>query len=174
MVLANVATAFVGQKQLDDDDWEPVEDQGEFGVLISWGKEGWPVHIAIDLLGSTKEETVFDPFIGTFDLKGSTSEIGVGVRKIWQSDKMRPHLGGGIALVNGEIEGALGGISVTSDDSTVGAWVDGGIFWRLGNRFNIGFDARYSKAEIKPSVSGVEFDVEAGGLHAGLLLGFGW
>ena len=51
----------LGLKALDEDDWAPVEDQGEFGALISWGKEGWPVHIAIDVLGTfgTEEDFLF-------------------------------------------------------------------------------------------------------------------
>jgi len=44
------------------------------------------------------------------------------------------------------------------------------LFWRLGKRFNIGLDVRYSKAEITL----FNVDVDAGGTHAGLLLGWGW
>jgi hypothetical protein len=43
------------------------------------------------------------------------------------------------------------------------------VFWRLGRRFNIGIEARVTRGEITIG----PFDVEAGGEHFGLLLGFG-
>jgi hypothetical protein len=153
----------LGLKMLDEDDWAPVEDQGELGALISWGKEGWPVHIAIDILGtSATEENLF--FLA--DVEGSTFELDVGVRKVWGKNIVRPFLGGGIALITAEFE-AFG---ISDDDNAVGGWIDGGVFWRLGERFNIGFEVRVSRAEV--TIFGV--DAEAGGEHFGLILGFGW
>jgi hypothetical protein len=35
-------------------------------------------------------------------------------------------------------------------------------------------DLRWSEAEIEPTVAGQTFQVEAGGLHLGALVGFGW
>jgi hypothetical protein len=40
----------------------------------------------------------------------------------------------------------------------------------LGQSFNLGFDLRYSSADI--TLGG--FEVEAGGTYAGLLLGYHW
>ena len=47
---------------------------------------------------------------------------------------------------------------------------------RLGNRFNIGFDLRWSDAEVDLDFGPgfVLQDVAVGGLHGGLTLGFGW
>jgi hypothetical protein len=151
---------FLGQKMLDDDDWEPFEDQTEFGVTATFGGEDWPVLIALDVLASTDDENLY-----SYEVDGSTSEFDVGIRKIWEKNKLRPFVGGGLAFVSGEIE--VSGFSV--DDDAVGAWVNGGIFWRLGRRFNIGFEARISRAEITI----LDFDGEAGGDHLGLILGFG-
>jgi hypothetical protein len=158
----------LGQKMLDDTDWEELDSQTEFGALITFGKD-WPVGIAIDLIASTDDTT-----IEGVKVDGSTTEIDIGVRKVWERDNMRPFFGGGVAFVNGEIEGSAMGITIKSDDDGVGLWVDGGIFWRLGKRFNLGFEARITRAEIEPSVLGETFDVEAGGEHIGLLLGWGW
>jgi hypothetical protein len=156
----------LGQKMLDKDDWDPLEDQPEFGAQITVGGADWPVHIAIDVIGSLDEETVFGE-----DVTGSTVEVAPGVRKIWGKNKTHPFVGGGIALVQGEVEV----FSVSFDDTGTGYWIDGGVFWRLGPRFNIGFDARWSSAKIDFDVFGDPInDVEAGGEHLGLLLGWGW
>ncbi len=47
---------------------------------------------------------------------------------------------------------------------------NGGAFWRLGKRFNIGVDVRLSTGEVR--IFGE--DVQAGGVTTGLLLGWGW
>jgi hypothetical protein len=72
-------------------------------------------------------------------------------------------------MINAEIEAEAYGLSVSVDDA-MGFWVEGGIYWTLAEHFNIGFDVRWSKAEV--TFYGV--DGEAGGTHAGLLLGYHW
>ena len=62
------------------------------------------------------------------------------------------------------------GLRASADDDAIGFWIGGGIYWTLGEHFNIGFDLRWSKAEV--TINGV--DGEAGGGHAGLLLGYHW
>jgi hypothetical protein len=156
----------LGQKMLDEDDWKDpgtgadLSDQPEFGVCSTFGKEGWPVQIALDLTASVDDVT-----LGGIEVEGSTSELAAGIRKIWKKNKARPFFGGGLAMVNGEFD--IGGFSF--DDDAVGYWIDGGVFWRLGRRFNLGIEARFSRAEI--TLFGV--DGEAGGEHIGLILGFG-
>lgn len=164
---------FLGQKSLDEDDWAPLEDQAEFGVLVDFKKQNWPVSIAIDVLGSTRTGTVVDT-VPTVDIEGTTSELDVGVRKIWEvsGSSMRPYIGGGLAFVNAELQAKNNstGFTVTEDDNGTGVWLNGGVYWTLGQHFNLGLDVRYSKAETKL----YDFDVEAGGTHFGLLLGYHW
>jgi len=150
----------LGDKMLDKGDWEPVEDQAEFGVAATIGSEDRPVQFALDLLGSWDEANYFG-----VDVEGSTSELAVGVRKIWGKRKAKPFFGGGLAFVNGEFKA----FDLSDDDTALGLWVNGGVFWRLGRRFNIGLDVRVSRAEVE--VFGV--DIEAGGEHVALILGFG-
>ena len=69
----------LGQKYLDKDDWEPLEEQGEFAALVSWGGKSWPVQIAIDVLGSYKKKTTSGYVDGIFfdgDLEGSVHHLG--------------------------------------------------------------------------------------------------
>ncbi len=168
-----------GTKQMDDD-WEPVEDQGAFGFGVSWGKRTWPVHIVIDVLASYEKEE-----IGSVDFEGSTGELGLGLQKTWDIGSFHPFLAAGIAAVyaRAEVDVDLPSpldVSASEDELGGGVWTKGGVFWRLGSNFNIGLSVRYSAAEVTfdsvdlSTLEVEEIDLEAGGLHAGLLLGWGW
>ncbi len=157
---------FLGQKMLKKSDWEPFENQPEFGAEVSFGKQDWPVLIATDLFGSARERTEFG-----VKVTASTSELDIGVRKIWEKGRIRPYIGGGFGSIEGKVEAETGGSTVSSSDSAFGAWLGGGVFWRIGTRFNIGASARWSQAKINAEPN---TEVEAGGFHLGLLLGWGW
>lgn len=158
---------FLGQKFLEKDDWAPLENQTEIGVMVDFKQEEWPVSIAVDLLVSSTEEDEQG-----IELTGSTIELNLGVRKIFEIEgsSMRPYIGGGLAFISAEYEGSQGYIKVSDDDSAVGVWANAGVYWTLNESFNVGLDLRYSKAEV------TLFDVEgeAGGTHVGLLLGYHW
>lgn len=166
-----------GIKKLDRDDWDPVEDQTAVGVSVSWGKQTWPVHLLIDYLISVAE----DEISSGLDLQGATGELGFGIQKTWRFGSTRPYLNGGLALVLADIEFSGNGVSASESDASAGAFVGGGVFWRLGSRFNVGVSARYSQAEatfefldLGGGITLEDLDVEAGGFHTGLILGWGW
>jgi opacity protein-like surface antigen len=158
---------FLGQKSLDSDDWSPLDEQGEFGVLVDFRNKNWPVSIALDFLGSADDTSV-----SGIKLDAMTSEFNAGVRKIWevQGSSVKPYLGGGIAFIRAEAEGAAFPVVVTEDDNGTGIWLNGGVYWTLGQHFNLGLDLRYSQADV--TLFGV--DAKAGGSHVGLLLGYHW
>ena len=166
---------FLGAKVLDEDEWEPVEDQDEFGIKVDFRRQAWPVSIVIDYLSSSGDETelMFDPLLGTveFDIEGETSELNLGVRKIWdQSTYIRPFIGGGISFISAEYKGTALGITVSDSDNAVGIWFGGGVYWTLADHFNIGLEAAFSTAEVTL----FDLDADAGGGHFGVLAGFHW
>ena len=156
----------LGTKSLDSNDWGSLDEQAAFGILVDFKQKNWPISMAIDLLGSYDEETIS----GT-KFEGSTSEFDIGIRKIWEvsGSSIRPFIGGGIAFIRGEIKASAFN-TVTFDDNGTGIWLNGGVYWTLGQHFNLGLQARYSQAEI--TILGV--DGEAGGTHAGIMLGYHW
>jgi len=181
----------LGGKFLDSDDW-PVEDSlGSLAFLSTFGPRSWPVQVAIDVVGSGTAEDSFNVSRPGIEIRGeevvqSTFELDIGVRKIWRLGNARPFVGGGLAIIWAQQERAIflpsppdhrgdeyllrPPVIVSDSDEAPGGWVDGGIFWRLGKRFNLGLEARFSAAEV--SLRGQ--DVQAGGVSLGLILGWGW
>ena len=163
------ANFLIGTKQLDSDDWEPLEDQDALGLELSFGKSTWPIHIAVDLFTTSATEDDFTVNLGlpvTVDLEGSTMELDLGARKVWGKNMTRPFLGGGLAAIYADLDAEID----QDDDVGMGLWVGGGVFWRIGSRFNIGGSVRYSDV----SVNLFEVDGDAGGLTYGVILGWGW
>lgn len=160
------ANFILGTKTLDDTDWTPFDEQVAFGILVDFKQQSWPISIAIDLLGSLDEETVLG-----IDTEASTTEFDIGIRKIWEvsGSSIRPFIGGGLALVNAEIK-ATNVVTASIDDDGTGIWLNGGVYWTLGQHFNLGLQARYSKAEVQ--FLGV--DIEAGGTTVAVMLGYHW
>ncbi len=194
VALASVASAetninfLLGAKSVDSEDWRLGSGQGALAILTTFGPERWPVQIAIDLLGSGTTEDSFRFSTPDLEVRGrsineSTAELDLGARKVWRRRRMRPFVGGGVAFVFGGQErlsrpgippsGIVFDVPVLvqeDDDQGTGLWIDGGVFWRLTRHFNLGFEARYSAAQIELFGD----DVEAGGFSGGLLLGFGF
>ena len=162
-VTGNV-NVFLGAKGLDEDDWAPVDDQAEFAVEFDFRERAWPLNLVFGLRGAHDEEDR-----GGATIESTTSELSLGVRKIWESTPyIRPFLGGGLALMGAEAKGTGVFGTASSSDGGLGIWLGGGIYWTLTPHFNLGFDLRVSAAEV--TIAGV--DVEAGGAHLGLLLGY--
>jgi len=155
----------IGQKTLDKNDWEPLEKQIEAGLMFDIGGADWPVNIALDILGSVDEET-----ISGVDVTGSTSEFDIGIRKSFLDGNFHPYLGGGLAVIQTEIEGSYGGITVSDDDTGTGFWISGGIYYSIIGHINLGLDLRYSNAKT------TMFDIEgeAGGTHFAFFAGYHW
>ena len=160
------AHLFLGAKALDKDDWEPVEGHAQVGILADFGQHDWPVHIAVGLLRSSADDTLMG-----VKFEAETTEINVGVRKIWDTHPtMRPFVGGGLAHINASFDGSSGGVRVSDSDSAIGFWLNAGIYWTLAESFNIGFDARISSASVRL----YDISTNAGGGHFGLTLGYHW
>jgi len=165
--------AFVGFKWLDEEEWAPLDQQDELGVevTIDVGKIG----IAADLLRSNDEQ----PLIDTLKIEGTTTELDLGVRKIW-GKKLRPFFGGGLAFIKAEIELSDQFDSAKDDKSRVGVWLGGGVFYQIAKHLNVGVDARFSATssgqEYAPNTLELEPDTvpELGGFHLGALVGVGW
>lgn len=163
---AGSINVFLGQKFLDEDDWEPIEDQTELGIDAAFGGSDWPVWINVGLFGSNDE----DDLSVDEEIEGSTTEFCVGINKTWTGRQFHPYIAGGIAFVSTEVELRDDAGSVQDDDAAIGLYLGGGGYWRLGSSFNLGGMLRFTMADV--DVFGEEFS--GGGAHLGLTLGWGW
>ncbi len=154
--------AFLGSKTLDEDDWTPVEEQIEFGIEFDFRRGNWPISIVIEYFNAADDANLW-----SMEIESKTSELNVGVRKTWNHFQyIHPFIDGGVSFINGEFK-ALG---MSDDDSSGGAWIGGGIYWTLDEHLNIGLEVKGSSADV--NLFGV--DVDAGGGHYGLLVGYHW
>jgi len=160
----NNAQLFLGAKALDKY-WEPADEQDEFGILADFHEDSWPVGIAIGYFRAKGES---DP-AGFMETK--TTELQIGIKKVWNnSNTVHFSLGGGLTFAS--LEASIPVLSITEDDSGIGIWLSGAIYWTIGENFDIGLQAMSSAAEGE-YVSGTE-TAEIGGGHFGFTVGTHW
>jgi opacity protein-like surface antigen len=171
---------FLGQKELDTNfgGGTDMQEQDALALLTDWGGDGWPVHIAFDVLWGN-QDTDDDSIQANLD--GSTGEIDLGVR--WypvKDSKWMPHLGGGLGLISGEVDADFqdpnaGEEDFSFDDSALGYWADTGLAYRIGDHFKLGGRVRWSEAKLdNPIGAGETEEVDAGGLSYGVNAGWTW
>jgi len=164
----------LGNKSLDNNDWDNVDSQGSLGFISDFKMKNWPVSVAVDGFLSIGDDTRDneDNIEDLKDVDASTADLHLGVRKIWiiPGSKFSPYLGGGLALIRGSQEREVNGVKEDESDSAMGNWLGAGIYWRPTGKLNIGVDVRYSKANI----SLFERDIAAGGLQTGIFVGYHW
>ena len=94
---------FVGQAWLNHGDWAPVDQQREYGLMLAFGEERAPIHFAVDAFVSKDEVDDPYPAIGS-RVKGSSTELAIGVRKVWELNVTHPQLGAGAIITDVEEE----------------------------------------------------------------------
>lgn len=173
----------LGPKAMDKDQ-EPAEDQFQLGASIAFGQNDWPVKLVVDVMASSGDGSEAGLYSGYYyiynlevDVDVKTMEIGFGVQKAWSAGKIHPFVGGGVEWFRGDVKATVrsGGFSVTAiddSDSGFGLWVGGGVYWQLGQKFNLGVNVRYNDAEITIDTPIGSKDANASGVHLGLLLGW--
>lgn len=168
---SNNINFLIGQKTLDSDDWGDFDEQAAFGIFCDFKGQDWPVSIAIELIGSAKEDD---------NLTGSTGEFSVGVKKIWESTgtPIKPFVGIGLSSVAAkfEYEDDYYDETYSSDGTGLGYFMEGGVYFTIGENLNLGALVRYSYANI--TIDDIEevddFDINGGGTLAGIFIGYHW
>jgi opacity protein-like surface antigen len=181
-----------GNKTLNHDDWSLDEEnfnmklnkQRETGIDVDFGKESWPIHIALGYLSSIDDDSFTEEvdYEGNLydvltESEGSTRELRLGIKWIWDSGNVvHEYLGGGLAMINAKVKATASSegfsASESDDDQAAGFYINCGIFWTIARHLNIGIDVGYSQAEV--TFDKMETDMKAGGGHYGLFLGYHW
>ena len=154
---------FLGAKMLDETDWSPVEDQGEFAIVSNFAPRDWDIHLALDLRFASSE---VEDFLG-IDLESHSWEVNIGVRKVFDTGSIvRPYLGFGLAVGEAELEGDGEVIS----ESGFGFWFSAGVDIVIIGPVSLGLELGISSIPIEIE----DIDINAGGTRLGLTLGFSW
>ena len=156
----------LGQRSLDENDYQPVDEQTYFGGTMDFNVD-WPVNLAGGLYFSRKSDS-----IGDTDVTASVAEVTFGVMKTWDvASNMHPFVGGGLGVVRASAEIEDEFFSQKEDDMSPSFYTEGGVYWRLNNSFNLGLNARFTSA---PGIefAGTEFDTSY--FQIGLLAGWAW
>jgi len=148
---------------------------------------------------------------GDYEYEGSdslsldirTTEFNLGIRWFMRPEKkLVGYVGGGVAVIflNATAANTFAGTTtqistgmefpfsiptylLDSSDSAIGYWANAGLMWRLTEKLSVGFDARYSDAEVTLNLTQDaadlfgqtgQVDLDSGGVHAGLTVGYRW
>jgi hypothetical protein len=177
-------------------------NQPTLGVELTWGRQGWPAKIALDLYHSYDDGIFNFPGFATFppfDLRkrARTLEVALGVRRSWDVIGFSPYLGAGGSWIGGQFAveysdpyaAPFGELvfSTRGREAAFGYWAGGGIYHRIGPRFQIGLAGRYSKVTlptthlildgtIPPFLVGlvpeIVPEIDAGGRNINLVVGW--
>jgi len=158
----NHISIYLGQRNLDEDDWEPVEEQPMFGIEYAHETYGSAVGFEVGIMGSKDDDEV-----GGVDVEGRTGELYGGIRKTFGEDVVRPCLGAGLSVIKAKAE--VG--SQDDDDSAAAVYAHGGISFFLSESFFIGLDLRILfSGDLE--IAGSDVDADYGQLA--FLMGFGF
>lgn len=166
----------IGERSLGNE-WGSLDGQLMLGATVDWGPDDWPVHFAWGLNGSADSQ---EEYYGNAEISAAFAELSFGA--LWlpiRNKSVRPYIGAGIASVSAVYETDFySGFTRDVDDQDFGYYLNAGVYWRLGPRFNLGADLRYGwGTEFDLSFESKfeeQFKVEGDYLAFSLLLGFGW
>jgi len=155
-----------------DDFWRPLDEPWSIGVEVDFASKRSPVRVALAWHAFGETEHVSAPY---FDRTGSVGDgfVEVSAGFLWlpvRNAAVRPYLGaGGLAMV-----AAVGGGSDWWNgdrDQSFGVYGNAGIFFNVGNRFNIGFDGRLVRG-TSIHLAGRNGNADYGQVN--MLMGFSW
>ncbi|MEE8469271.1 MAG: outer membrane beta-barrel protein [Planctomycetota bacterium] len=121
---------FVGERELDDSAWKPVEDQESIGVDVEFespGGVGWEAGVFAS-----------DDSSGSFD--GSHLELFGGLHKSFAGTyaRVRPYVAGGLSVIDSEFEGP----GFSEDDLSIGVYLRAGVSIWITDMVSFGLDWR--------------------------------
>jgi len=163
-----------GERALGSNVWGDTDRPPVFGVMGDYTAQGWPVRLEGAIFVSSANADFIEPLLlSRAEVQNRVSELSFGLNQTWdRRGRTRPYLGGGLAWVVAGSDISSEFLSDAHDDAqALGVYAHGGMFWRVGATFNLGFDVRL--------MGTTNFDLfgESGNAayaQAGLVFGFGW
>jgi len=150
-------TVLLGQRMLDQDDWDPVEDQLAGGLEVDGSNPRTGHGYEVGLTYSQDDDSE-----GPVDFDGNTFDVYGGYRYTFHPEEssIHPYLSGGLAVIRAEAEVDTPGGNSSDDDYTPGVYVRAGIGFDLSEKTRLGVDYRHmflTDVDIG-NISDVDFD----------------
>lgn len=162
----------IGQTYLHDF-WGPLDEPASFGVEVDFAPAKSPVHVALGLNVAADSQSVPGIYYGeTGDVGAGFLEFSAGF--LWHPVKkavVRPYLGAGVLRIFAGVGGSSNFWSGGDSDQSFGFYGNAGMFFKVGEHFNIGLDGRVVRG-TSITLAGVDIDADYG--QASLLIGFSW
>jgi hypothetical protein len=133
-------TVLFGERMLDEDDWDPVEDQLAVGLEFDASDPNSGHGYEVGLTYSQDDDDV-----GPTDVEGSIFDVYAGYRYTFplESKEVHPYLSAGLALVRADVETDGPGPDIDEDDLSPGLYLRGGIGFDLQEDLRLGVDYRH-------------------------------
>ena len=162
----------IGQNYLGDV-WQPLDQPAVFSVEVDFAPKKSPVHVALASSVSGDSASVVNPYYG------QTGHVAVGFVEfsagfIWLPVKhaiARPYLGAGALTLIAGVDAGANAWNGGDADQSFGFYANAGLFFKVGDSFNIGFDGRIVRG-TSITIAGTKVDADYE--RASLLVGFSW
>lgn len=145
----------VGQRQLDEEAWQPLEDQALVGIEFSSVNASTGLGFEMGLLGSFDDDGEGnEPQIELLAL-----EFFGGFRVQAARGRVRPFVGAGAAATYVDVEADLGFASGSDNAIALGGYMHGGINFEVSRDLDLVFEVRQRIGQ-DIDFSGVELDLD--------------
>ena len=160
----------VGQRWLDSDEWAPVDQPPMFGVEVDFAPAEAPVRVAVGAQMSSDSDS-------TATFPGGNHDVGffeISAGFLWhplRKGVVRPYIGAGVLTMLVGIDNDTVWFGANETDQSFGFYGNLGVFFKVGDSFNIGVDGRIVTS-TNFRLFGVETDADYE--QVALLMGFSW
>jgi|RhiMethySRZTD1v2_1073278.scaffolds.fasta_scaffold22193_5 opacity protein-like surface antigen len=160
----------LGQRWLSDA-WDAVDEPGVFGVEVDFAPVTSPVHVALSMQLAGDSSTLPGP-LTSGDVDVGFFEFSAGF--LWLPVKkavVRPYIGGGGLTMAAATGNDFLLFGADEHDQSFGFYANAGVFFKVGDHFNIGVDGRAVR-ETSFELGPLEVDGDYDQLS--FLIGFSW
>jgi opacity protein-like surface antigen len=137
-------TLLLGQRMLDEDDWDPVDEPIAAGVEVDVVKTASGDGYEFGVLVASDEDDFDHPVFGDVDVESELIELYGGYRHTFVEvdEDVQPYVGGGGTLIHADID-TDGGPGPSDDDTSLGLYVRAGVHFALSTETRLGIDYRH-------------------------------
>jgi hypothetical protein len=160
----------IGQRWLDDERWKPLDEPSSFGFETSFGPSSSIARAALGFSVSWDKADVVTPYFDeTGDVYDAFLQFSAGFEiNPVKKAPVRPYIGAGVLQMYASTGTDW---DFFDGDSSFGFYGSLGMYFKVGDHFNMGFDGRIVRGtDIHLAGRDLDADYE----QASILIGFSW